>query len=304
MPETPPSLANLPPLPLAEWEPTRLQLHLMTQILGKIRLALHPWQNHWWHSTLYPTARGLSTGRVPVGDATFDAELDLVDHALVVRTSNGEVARTPLDARPICDFHRDVVGLFRELGLEVSIDARPYKCKSTIPFDGDRTHASYDPAAARRAALVLSRVAAVFDVFRGRFLGKSSPVHFFWHSFDLAVTRFSGRRAPQLPGADRVTREAYSHEVSSAGFWFGDDSLPEPAFYAYAAPSPEGLTSAPLSPNAARWWDLRGAPMAILRYEDVRTAEDPTGALLAFLDSAHVAAAERARWDGAALEQP
>ncbi|MCK6545010.1 DUF5996 family protein [Myxococcota bacterium] len=298
-----PSLAGLPALPLADWEPSRLQLHLMTQIVGKIRLALHPWRNHWWHSTLYLSARGLTTGPIPFGAESFDAELDLVDHALVVRTTKGEVAKTPLDGRPICDFYRDVHALLAGLGVEVAIDARPYKCKSSVPFDGDREHATYDPAAVSRAWRVLSAIAPVFDEFRGRFTGKSSPVHFFWHSFDLAVTRFSGRRAPELPGADRVTREAYSHEVSSAGFWFGDDTTPEPTFYSYAAPAPDGLVGTPLSPPTARWLELHGSPMAILRYEDVRTSARPEETLLAFLQSSYEGAADLARWDRAALER-
>lgn len=293
----------LPPLPLAAWEESRLQLHLMTQILGKVRLALHPWLNHWWHATLFLTPRGLGTRTIPLGPASFDAELDLIDHRLVVRRSDGRTASLPLGAEPICDHYRAVMELLRSLDVPVAIDPRPFKCKSTTPFDGDREHASYDPEAVHRAWTVLSRIAPVFETFRGEWLGKSSPVHFFWHSFDLAVTRFSGRRAPDLPGADRVTREAYSHEVTSAGFWFGDDTLPEPAFYGYTAPAPEGLTGEPLRPSAARWFDLRGSPMAVLRYEDLRQADDPEADLLAFLRTSHEAGARLAGWDLANLRR-
>jgi hypothetical protein len=289
-------LVDLPPLPLAAWEPTRLQLHLIAQIIGKVRLAFHPRMNHWWHISYAVSPRGLTTGSIPDRRRTFDVEIDLLDHAVVLRTSDGAIDRVPLDARPIASCYRDIMDLLRKHDIEPDILARPYKCKSDVPFDRDRAHAAWDKEAIGRAFTALRRIEPVFKEFRGRFLGKVSPVHFFWHSLDLAVTRFSGRRAPPIPGADHVTQEAYSHEVASAGFWFGDDRTSEPAFYAYAAPAPDGLTDQAIKPSTARWTNADG-PLAILRYEDVRLAKDPRAMLLDFLQSTYEAAARTARWD-------
>jgi hypothetical protein len=224
-------------------------------------------------------------------------ELDLIEHRLIVRSSEGRIEQMPLESAPICDFYRGVMRMLSSIGVEVSINPKPFKCKSTIPFAEDRVHASYDREAVQRAFTSLQLIAPVFTAFRGRFLGKSSPVHMFWHSFDLAVTRFSGRRAPDLPGADSVTREAYSHEVNSAGFWFGDDSVPEPAFYGYTAPAPAGLTSEPLAPSEAGWSTSGDAPLALLKYDDLRRSAEPSATLLAFLQSSYDAGARRASWN-------
>jgi hypothetical protein len=294
-------LSNLPPLPLEAWEPSRLQLQLVCQMIGKVRLALHPPMNHWWHVTLYLSARGVTTGSIPYGAMSFDLEIDLIDHMLVLRTSLERTEHIPLAARPIADCFADLMGALMRNGIIVEIDPRPYKCNSDIPFDQDRVHASWDHDAIGRAFEVLRRIEPVFKTFRSGFVGKVSPVHLFWHSFDLAVTRFSGRRAPELASADPVAREAYSHEVSSAGFWFGDDRVPEPAFFSYAAPPPSDLAKRTIRPPEARW--LEGdSPLALFTYEDLRRAKAPRDALLEFLQSTYDAAAEAARWDRAALE--
>jgi hypothetical protein len=292
-------LRDLPPLPLEGWEPSRLQLQLISQILGKVKLALHPRINHWWHVTNTVSPRGLTTGSIPIGSKTFELEIDLIDHAVVLRTSDGQIERIHLGPRPIAGSFEDITGALAKHDIRPHIWTLPYKCKSADPFDRDRTHAAWDREAIGRAFSVLRRVEPVFKEFRSRFLGKVSPVHMFWHSFDLAVTRFSGRRAPPMPSADRVTQEAYSHEVSSAGFWFGDDNTPEPAFYSYAAPAPDGLVDIPISPSIARWTNAGGSPLAILRYEDFRRAPDPRALLLEFLQSTYRAAARAARWDTA-----
>jgi uncharacterized protein DUF5996 len=297
-------LRDLPALPLSEWEPTRLQLHLIAQIVGKIRLALHPPMNHWWHVTSYVSPRGLTTGAIPNAGRSFEVEIDLIDDAVVLRTSEGEIDHVPIGPRPIAECFEDVIELLEVHGVRPAISTRPYKCKSDVPFEQDRVHTAWDREAIARAFSALRRIEAVFKDFRGRFIGKASPVHVFWHSLDLALTRFSGRRAPPLVGADRVTVEAYSHEVSSAGFWFGDDRTPEAAFYSYAAPVPRGLTDHEIRPSSARWTDAGGSPLAILRYEDVRRAKNPRATLLDFLESTYEAAANAAEWDRAALEAP
>jgi hypothetical protein len=293
---------GLPPLSLATWEPSRLYLHLLCQIVGKVKMALHPPMNHWWHVTLAVSARGLTTGAIPAGERVFDIELDLVEHAVVARASDGRSERVELGPRCIADVYRDVLAELRRLGVEPHIDTRPFKCKSDIPLDRDTVHDAYDRNAIHRAWTALLPIDAVFREFRGRFAGKCSPVHLYWHSLDLAVTRFSGRRAPELPGADPVTRESYTHELTSAGFWFGDDDIPAPAFYAYASPAPAGLELRPLRPPAARWEPRWGTQMALLRYDDLRRSPEPRAALLEFLQSSYEAAAEQGKWDRAALE--
>jgi hypothetical protein len=288
--------ATLPELPYAAWKDTLLYLHLVSQIAGKVRLALHPPINHWWHVTQYVTSRGLSTGEIPYPGKNFDLELDLLGHALVARTSDGRSKQVALGAKPICDTYGEVMATLAELGIEVAINAKPFKCRSTTPFPEDTAHAAYDRAYIERAFTALREIEAVFKEFRGRFVGKCSPVQLYWHSFDLACTRFSGRRAPVMEGADRVTKEAYSHEVISAGFWFGDDKMPEPAFYCYASPSPPELMKAPLA-APAKWHELWGSTMAVLRYDDLRAAKDPRVLLLDFLQSAYDGAARAAKWD-------
>ncbi|HEU4419342.1 MAG TPA: DUF5996 family protein [Planctomycetota bacterium] len=281
-----------PPLPYESWSDTLLGLHLVTQIVGKVRLALHPPINHWWHATLYVSPRGLTTGAIPLPasreqNRNFDVEIDLRDHRVVTRTSDGRILFATLADRPVCDFYREFTGQLQQLGIDVAIDVRPYKCRSTIPYDRDREHGAYDRRSVQTACAILHGVEAVFAEFRSRFLGKCSPVHLFWHSFDLAVTRFSGRRAPALEGQDRVAQEAYSHEVNSAGFWFGDNDVREPAFYCYTAPAPPGMSDA----------------MTTLRYDEMRTSPDPRRTLLDFLQGAYEAGANAARWDRASLER-
>ena len=289
-------------MPLQEWEPTRLHLQLLCQILGKIRLRYHPKINHWWHATLYLSPRGLTTDEIPYGEKSFDIELDLLSHAIHIRTSSGERASISLQSKPICDVYKETMSALSDLGINVHILAKPYDCKSNIPFAEDDQHNAYDPDRAVNAWGILLHADAIFKEFRGRFVGKCSPVHMFWHSFDLAVTRFSGRKAPPLPEANAVTQEAYSQEVNSAGFWFGDDRLPEPAFYCYTAPAPQDLNKQPLAPNSASWQEVWGSPMAILRYEDFRKADDPRTALLNFLQSSYEAGANAASWDRINLE--
>ncbi len=294
---------DLPPMPLDQWEDSLLYWQLMSQILGKIRLKLHPWINHWWHVPLYITPRGTTTGAIPYGDSNFDIELDLTDHRLVLRTGDGKVMGFALDGRPIAEFYNHLFDMLRSVGIDIEILARPYKCKSTEPFAADRVHSTYDPEAIHRAWSVLKVIEPVFKEFRSRFIGKCSPVHQFWHSFDLACTRFSGRRAPNEGIADPVGKEAYSHECISAGFWFGDESLPMPAFYCYTWPAPKNLDLQQLDPPKAFWRDVHGSPQATLLYDDLRKMEDPRGALLAFLESSYESGAMLANWDRAELER-
>jgi len=276
------------PLPYESWSDTLLKLHLVAQMVGKVRLALHPPINHWWHVTLYVSPRGLTTGEIPYGERSFDLEIDLLDHRVIARTADKKSTSIPLDDRPLCDFYREFTARLGELGIGASISPHPYKCRSTVPFDQDREHAAYDRRAVETAFSILRDTDALLREFRSRFVGKCSPVHMFWHSFDLAVTRFSGRRAPKLEGADRVTQEAYSHEVNSCGFWFGDDKVREPAFYCYTAPAPPGMS---------------GDAMVLLRYEEMRSAPDPRRALLDFLQRSYEEGVSAARWDRKALER-
>ena len=290
-----------PALPLQEWSATRDTLHMATQIAGKIRLALSPYENHWWHSTLYVAARGLTTSPIPYRGGLFEMRFDFIDHNLVIETSEGPIRRVPLSARPVAAFYRDTMAALASLGVQVKIHRLPTEVPTPIPFDQDETHAAYDPEYVVRFWRVLMSVATVLREFSGRFLGKSSPVHFFWGSFDLAVTRFSGRRAPERPGADAVTREAYSHEVSSAGFWTGGSGVEGPAFYSYAAPEPPGFAQAPLRPGGAFYSSQLSE--FLLMYDDVRTAESPRAALLDFLQTTYEAGANLAHWDRDSLER-
>lgn len=295
---------NWPPLPWAEWRDTALTLQLWTQIVGKVRLALTPWLNHGWQVPLYVTARGLATSAIPAGDGVLDIEFDFIDHRLVLRASGGAEAEVPLAPKTVAAFHGEVLAALAGLGVEVHIDGMPNEVADPIPFAQDDVHSAYNGAAVQRFWRALIQVDRVFKQFRTAFLGKASPVHFFWGSFDLAVTRFSGRRAPLHPGGvpglpDDVTREAYSHEVSSAGFWPGNDSFPEAAFYSYAYPEPPGFRDRDPGP-AARFEATLGE--FILPYDAVRTAADPDAALFAFLEATYAAAADAAAWDRAALE--
>lgn len=297
-----------PRLPLEEWSSTQTTLHRWTQIVGKTRLALSPMQNHWWQVVLYVTSRGLTTSPIPNGGGTFEAEFDFIDHVLSIRTSDGETGIVPLVERTVADFYADYMSVLRSLGVDVRIWPVPSEMPDTTPFPGDRAHASYDGDAVERCWHVLVQADRALKEFRGRFLGKSSPSHFWWGGFDISCTRFSGRRAPPHPGGipnlpDRVTREAYSHECISAGWWPGTVGSPvtEPAFYAYSYPEPAGCDVAPIRPASAYYhpemheW--------ILPYESVRAAVEPERALSEFVQSTYEAAADRAKWDRAALER-
>jgi hypothetical protein len=296
-----------PSLPLDEWQDTCTTLHLWTQIVGKTRLALAPMENHWWQVPLYVTARGLTTSPIPSDERSFEAEFDFLEHRLHLRSSDGRTRALPLAPRSVADFFAEYVAALDALGIAVRIHPAPNEVPVAIPFAQDREHASYDPEAAARWWRILEQVDRVLKRFRGRFLGKASPVHFFWGSFDLAMTRFSGRRAPRHPGGvpncpDYVMVEGYSHECSSCGLWPGSGNLREPTFYAYAYPTPAGYDQAPVRPEAARY--SRELGEFILPYEAVRTAPDPDAVLLDFLQSTYEAAADLAQWERGALDRP
>jgi len=291
-----------PELPTAAWRESYETLHLWTQIIGKIRLARTPWLNHSWHVALYVTARGLTTSPVPDGPRTFQIDLDFIDHALRISTSDGAQRHFALAGQSVASFYAAIMADLAALGIHIAIDEMPNELPEPICFSQDVAHASYDPDAVRRFLQILVNADRVFKQFRTGFLGKASPVHFFWGSFDLAVTRFSGRRAPRHPGGvphlpDDVACEAYSHEESSAGFWPGSDY---PAFYSYAYPEPAGFRTTPVRPDAAFFSEALGE--FILPYDAVRTAAKPDQALLEFLQSTYEAAANAAKWDRDALE--
>jgi hypothetical protein len=294
-----------PSLPLNAWRDTYTTLHLWTQIVGKIRLAQTPWTNHSWHVTLYVTARGLTTGAIPYGARTFQIDFDFIAHELIIQCDDGRVAGFPLEPQSVAIFYRRLTGEMKKLALEVKIYPKPNEIPDAVPFDQDQAHASYDRDYAGRFWRVLLQSDRVFKIFRARFVGKCSPVHFFWGAADLAVTRFSGRLAPQHPGGvpnlpDRVAREAYSHEVSSCGFWPGGGAVDYPAYYSYAYPEPDGFAKAQIKPAAAFYnTDLREF---ILAYDEVRTARSPEDTLLEFMQTTYEAAADLAKWDRALLE--
>jgi hypothetical protein len=295
-----------PDLPYPAWRETAATLQLWTQIVGKVRLTLTPWVNHGWHVPLYVTARGLGTSPIPIGNEIFEVEFDFISHRLVARSSNGQERSLPLEPQTVATFHRAVLDLLKSMGIVVAINEMPNEIAKAIPFSQDRTHAAYDATAAHRFWRALVQVDRVFKLFRSGFLGKVSPVHFFWGSFDLAVTRFSGRPAPLHPGGvpglpDEVTREAYSHEVSSAGFWPGNETFPRAAFYSYAYPEPAGFRDKPVPPGA--YFDTTLGEF-ILPYDAVAAATDPDALLLDFLSTTYAAAAETGGWDRAALECP
>jgi hypothetical protein len=263
-----------PALPLAAWEPTRATLHMWTQIVGKVRLALSPHQNHWWQVPLYVSARGLTTSAIPYNGGVFEIEFDFVDHVLVIRRGDGPARLLALAPKSVAAFHAELMAALRSLGIAVKIWTMPVEIPNPIAFDKDETHASYEPEHANRFWRALVSADSVLKEFRGRFIGKCSPVHFFWGSFDLAVTRFSGRRAPPIPNADRITREAYSHEVSSVGWWPGDATK--------------------FNTQLSQF---------LLMYDDARSAPSPREAVLEYCQSTYEAAANLAKWDRAALER-
>jgi hypothetical protein len=294
-----------PELPTAAWRDTYATLHLWTQIVGKIRLTRTPWLNHSWHVTLYVTPRGLTTSPVPDGSRTFQIDFDFIDHILRIATSDGAQRQFGLAGKSVASFYAATMAALAELGIAVAIDEMPSELPDPIRFPDDSAHASYDADAVGRLHRILVNCDRVFKQFRTGFLGKASPVHFFWGSFDLAVTRFSGRRAPRHPGGvpnlpDAVACEAYSHEESSAGFWPGSGAVDYPAFYSYAYPEPAGFRTSKVRPEAAFFSDALGE--FILPYDAVRTADDPDRALLDFLQSSYEAAAVAANWDRDALE--
>jgi len=294
-----------PELPTAAWRDSYATLHLWTQIVGKIRLTKAPWLNHSWHVALYVTPRGLTTSPVPDGTRTFQIDFDLIDHCLRISTSDGAERQFALPGKSVASFYAATMVTLAELDISVTIDEVPNELPDPVRFSEDDIHASYDPDAIGRFLQILVNSDRVFKQFRTGFLGKASPVHFFWGSFDLAVTRFSGRRAPRHPGGvpnlpDAVAHEAYSHEESSAGFWPGSGAVDYPAFYSYAYPEPAGYRAAKVRPTAAFFSEALGE--FILPYDAVRTAADPDQALLEFLQSTYEAAAISAQWDRDALE--
>jgi hypothetical protein len=290
-----------PPLPLNAWQDTYATLHMWTQIVGKVRLALCPLVNHFWEVTLYVSARGLTTSPIPYERGIFEIEFDFLHHNLVIQTSEGPSKTIPLAPRSVADFYKEFMAALASLDIHVKIWPMPQEVPNPIPFDKDFTHASYDRDAVSRFWHALISVDTIFKEFRGRFIGKDSPVHFFWGSFDLAVTRFSGRRAPERKGADPITRESYSHEVISAGFWPGGGDIKGAAFYVYAAPEPEGFSKSKVLPAQAFYHPQMKE--FLLMYDDVRQAPSPRTMLLDFLQSTYEAGANLGKWDRAALER-
>jgi hypothetical protein len=291
---------RLPELPFDSWSDTQATLHMWTQVVGKVRLSLSPLVNHWWNVPLYVTARGLTTSPMPYGDRVLEIIFDFTDHQLLIDTSDGVVRKLPLKPQSVADFYRSLMAVLAELHVPAKIWTMQQEVPTPIPFEKDTVHASYDAEAVHKFWQILVWVDSVMKEFRASFLGKVSPVHFFWGSFDLAVTRFSGRPAPERPGADPVTREAYSHEVSSAGFWAGGGDIKSPAFYSYASPEPAGFSARKVNPAAAYYHPVMKE--FLMMYDDVRTADSPRAALMDFLQSTYSAAAV-GKWDRNSLER-
>jgi len=296
---------KLPGLPFDSWKDTLATVHMWTQIVGKVRLKLCPLVNHWWNVPFYLTARGLTTSAMPYSrgtvGATVEVQFDFIAHKLLIETSEGRVVTMALQPQSVAEFYRKFMAALAELGVACKIWTKPCEIADPIPFEQDHLHASYDADAVHKFWRILVWSDQVFKEFRASFLGKVSPIHFFWGSFDLAVTRFSGRRAPERPGADSITREAYSHEVSSAGFWPGGGDIAAPAFYSYAAPEPPGFAQHQVRPQGAFYHPQ--LKEFLLMYDDVRIADSPKTALLAFLQSTYEAAADLGNWDRSSLER-
>ena len=291
-----------PALPLSAWKDTYATLHMWTQIVGKVRLALSPKLNHWWEVPLYVSSAGLTTSPIPYGDGIFEVQFDFIHHKLLIRTSQDKERIIALGPRSVADFYQEFMQCLASLDVRVKIWKMPCEVPNPIAFDRDTQHASYDPEFANRFWRILVATDEIFKEFRSRFIGKSSPVHFFWGSFDLAVTRFSGRRAPAREGVDPITREAYSHEVISVGFWPGGGDIKDAAFYAYAAPEPAGFTQADVGPAKAFYHPQMHE--FILMYDDVRRAESPRTTLMEFLQSTYDAGATLGNWNREELERP
>ena len=289
------------PLPLEEWKDTCATLHMWTQIVGKVRLAQTPLVNHWWNVPLYVSARGLTTTAMPYDDSFFEMEFDFIEHNLVTKRSDGATVTVPLRPKSVAAFYAETMDALRGLGMEINIWKMPVEIADPIPFDKDGQHAAYDPEYVGRFWEILRASDKVMQEFRSRFIGKCSPVHFFWGSFDLAVTRFSGRPAPPRPDADTITREAYSHEAISHGWWPGQGPPGKAAFYSYTAPAPDGLSTTPVRPSNAFYSDEQS--LFLLYYDDVRNAANPEETLMDFLQSTYEAGANLAKWDRASLER-
>ena len=292
---------NWPELPLAQWQDTYATLHMWTQIVGKVRLGLCPHINHWWEVPLYVNSVGLTTSAIPWYHGVFEVQFDFLRHVLSIQTSEGHSRTIALVPKSVADFYREFLSQLRDLGIDIEIWRMPVEIPNPIPFDQDTQHASYDAAAVTRFWQALVTVEKIFQEFRAGFVGKVSPVHFFWGSFDLAVTRFSGRRAPERENADPITRDAYSHEVISAGFWPGGGEVKGAAFYAYAAPEPAGFPNAPVRPKSAFYSPT--LKEFLVMYDDVRTSPSPRGTLLEFLQTTYDAGADLGKWDRKELER-
>lgn len=298
---------NLPSLPLEEWEDTKITLHLFLQVVGKIHLVLHPKKNHWWHVTYQVSPRGLYTGPIPYEDQLFSIEFDFIKHQLIIMNSKNQYENISLlSPLSLSAFYHAVIDALERIGIKVKINTKPYdskRVKSNIPFEKDHDHRIYDNKYISRYFNVLIFLYSTFSEFSSRFIGKSTPVHVFWHTFDLAYTRFSGKKVDKilLKDMDPVSKEAYSHEVISFGFWTGDDNIPEPAFYSYTFPEPDNLSQQLLQPKKAFWQSADGSYLAILKYHDLIKYDDPKEKLLEFLESAYQAEAKLANWDIEAL---
>jgi len=293
---------SYPALPLEEWEETKNMLHLYIQIIGKIRLALFPKTNHWWHAPLYISTRGITTRPIPYNEMIFEIEFDLLHHVLSIKTSNGNNELIKLNGISVSQFYRNVFCMLSKLGIDVDIKASPYDIISKTPFENNHEHTQYNKEYVSRFWHILVLVNSVFEEFRAKYTGKSTPVHLFWHHLDLVVTRFSGKKAPLKKWPNKVEREAYSHEVISFGFWAGDAIVREPAFYAYMFPEPKNLTNAPLEPKDAIWNTDPGFAMAFLPYESVRQSTSPNQKIMQFLESTYHAGCSYGNWNSEAFE--
>jgi hypothetical protein len=300
-PERASSHEVLPALPLASWKETLATLHMWMQVVGKVRLTLCPLENHFWNVAFYLTARGMTTSAMPYGSGTVEVRFDFIEHQLLIETSDGRRIAMLLEARSVADFYNQFMAALADLNVAAKIWTMPCEIAEPIPFEQDHLHAAYDREAVHKFWRILAWVDPILKEFRAGFLGKVSPVHFFWGSFDLAVTRFSGRTAPERPGADSITREAYSHEVSSAGFWPGGGDITAPAFYSYAAPEPPGFAERRIRPEKAFYHPQ--LKEFLLGYDDVRNAESPKAVLMEFLQSTYEAAADCGEWDRKTLER-